>query len=86
MQHFKNEVWDTVLHNDPGTLPESVIEAIEDRVLADAVELISRLNDDCLRDKKYMNIMIGDANSDTRNQLRKAAARQAWEKQRRTRV
>jgi hypothetical protein len=82
VQHFKNEVWDTVLFHDPGTLPESTIRRIEHDVLADAKYLILTLPVDRLKDARFMNIMIGDAISETKDRLRKAA-RQGFEAQRR---
>ena len=78
MQHFRNEVWNTILYHGPGTLPESAIEEIENNALADAEELVSRLSKENLRDRRYMNIMICDAISDTKDRLRKAVARQGW--------
>jgi len=82
MQHFKNEVWETVLFHDPGTLPESTIQAVENRVLADAKKLISRLDEDCLRKPDYMNFHIEDAIDQTKALLRKKVAehvrREQW--------
>lgn len=83
MQFFKSVVWDAILHHDPGTVPESTIQRIEHDVIADAQDLVLRLPLERLQDSRFMNIMIGDSMSDTRNRLRKAAARQAWERQRR---
>lgn len=83
MQHFKNEVWETVLYHDPCILPESTIQRIEHDVLADAQDLVLTLPVDRLKDARYMNIMIGDAISETKDRLRKAAAREGWVRQRR---
>lgn len=85
MQYFRNEVWETVLFHDPGALPESAIHRIEHDVLADAQALVSTLPIDRLRDPRYMNIMIGDCISDVKDQLRKAAARERWQRQGRAR-
>jgi len=83
MQHFKSEVRETVLIHDPGVLPELTIQRIEHDVLGDALALVLTLPIDRLKDRRYMNIMIGDAISETKDRLRKAAARQEWEMQRR---
>jgi len=77
-QHFRNEVLDTILHNDPRTLPEATIQRIEQDVLAEAQDLVSTLPIDQLKNPRYMNIMIGDAISETKDRLRKAAAPAAW--------
>jgi hypothetical protein len=84
-QHFRNEVWETVLLHDPATLTEATIQRIEHDVLGDAQDLVLTLPVDRLRDPRYMNIMIGDAMSETKDRLRKAAAREGWERQRRAR-
>ncbi|MGJ5813696.1 hypothetical protein [Paludibaculum fermentans] len=85
MQHLRNEVWEAILHNDPGTLPESIIEEIENHILGDANELISRLSEDRLGDRSFMNIVICESLSDVKDRLRKAAARQGWQNHRRGR-
>lgn len=81
LQHFRNEVWEAVLHNASFNLPDTTVVRIEQRVLADAQELISRLTAARLRDPRYMNIMITDAISQTKDLLRKAAAQQARNQQ-----
>jgi len=81
MQHFKIEIWETVLFHDPGVLPETAIAAIENRVLADAKKLVSSLGEDRLRDPRDMNIMIGDAGGETMALLRKKASELAWKQQ-----
>ncbi|MCZ2153420.1 MAG: hypothetical protein LC114_05900 [Bryobacterales bacterium] len=86
MQHFRNDVLDTILYNAPIDLADEAVEQVENTVLAQARELVSRLNDDYLRDQHYMDIMVSDAMSETRDLLRKAAARQAWINQQRTRT
>jgi hypothetical protein len=84
-QHFKNEVWDTVRDHDPFTLSETTIQQIEHAVLSEAQNLVLRLPLKFLQDPRHMNIMIGDSMSETRDGLRKAAAWQSWEQQRRAR-
>ena len=79
MQNFKNEVWGTILHLDPGTLPESIIQRIENEVLADALDLVLKLPIDRLKDHRYVNCMISESISEVKDRLRKAAARQGWE-------
>jgi uncharacterized protein (DUF1778 family) len=86
MQQFRNDVLDAILYNAPGDLADEAVEQVENNVLAQAKEFISRLNDVYLRDEHYMNIMVGDATSETRDLLRKAAKRQAWISQRRTEI
>lgn len=82
MQHFKNEVWDAILNNDPGTLPDSSIEQIERNVLADAQALVSALPTDRLKDRRYINCLISETVSEVKDRLRKAAARQVWGRRR----
>ncbi len=77
-QQIRNEVWETVRDHDPGTLPEPTIQMIEQDVLAVANDLVLTLSVERLRDVRYMNIMIGNAISDAKDRLRKAAARRQW--------
>jgi hypothetical protein len=83
VQHFRTEVWETVLFHDPGTLPEPTIQRIEHDVLADAQDLVLTLPIDRLKDHRYVNCMISESISEVKDRLRKTAAHQAWETQRR---
>lgn len=84
MQSFRNEVWDTILHHAPATLSESTIQRIEIDVLADAQDLVVTLPFDRLKDHRCVNCMISETVSETKDRLRKAAARQAWHRQQKT--
>ncbi len=78
VQHFRNEVWETVRDHDPATLPETTIHRIEDDVLAEAQALVATLPMRCLKDRRYMNCMIYESIGEVKDQLRRAVAERAW--------
>lgn len=70
IQHYRNDIQDTILHHAPDSYSWEECDKAEEFILAEAERVIANLTPDLLRSVRYMNCLIDDAVSDTRQLLR----------------